>query len=107
VRWVEGVTIMVAVALVVVVGSVNDYQKEQQFLKLSKKVRDCVTSYASADSQGRKPIAWSKLSVLESFNKSPFMTSSLEMCSIFNPETWSPLTGSSFLVIISDAMNHL
>ena len=40
VRWVEGVTIMVAVALVVVVGSVNDYQKEQQFLKLSKKVRD-------------------------------------------------------------------
>jgi Ca2+-transporting ATPase len=40
VRWVEGVTIMVAVALVVVVGSVNDYQKEQQFLKLNKKVRD-------------------------------------------------------------------
>ena len=40
VRWVEGVTIMVAVALVVVVGSINDYQKEQQFLKLSEKVRD-------------------------------------------------------------------
>jgi Ca2+-transporting ATPase len=38
VRWVEGVTIMVAVALVVVVGSVNDYQKEQQFIKLGKKV---------------------------------------------------------------------
>ena len=38
VRWVEGVTIMVAVAIVVVVGSLNDYQKEQQFIKLSKKV---------------------------------------------------------------------
>lgn len=38
VRWVEGVTIMVAVAIVVVVGSLNDYQKEQQFIKLSQKV---------------------------------------------------------------------
>jgi len=37
VRWVEGVTIMVAVAIVVVVGSLNDYQKEQQFIKLNKK----------------------------------------------------------------------
>lgn len=40
VRWVEGVTIMVAVAIVVVVGSLNDYQKEQQFIKLNKKVRN-------------------------------------------------------------------
>jgi P-type Ca2+ transporter type 2C len=38
VRWVEGVTIMVAVAIVVVVGSLNDYQKERQFIKLNKKV---------------------------------------------------------------------
>jgi Ca2+-transporting ATPase len=38
VRWVEGVTIMVAVAIVVVVGSLNDYQKEQQFIKLNTKV---------------------------------------------------------------------
>jgi Ca2+-transporting ATPase len=38
VRWVEGVTIMVAVAIVVVVGSVNDYQKERQFIKLNKRV---------------------------------------------------------------------
>lgn len=37
VRWVEGVTIMVAVAIVVVVGSVNDYQKERQFIKLNQK----------------------------------------------------------------------
>jgi Ca2+-transporting ATPase len=37
VRWVEGVTILVAVAIVVVVGSINDYQKERQFIKLNKK----------------------------------------------------------------------
>ena len=40
VRWVEGVTIIVAVSIVVVVGSVNDYQKENQFLKLSRKVNN-------------------------------------------------------------------
>jgi P-type Ca2+ transporter type 2C len=38
VRWVEGVTIMVAVAIVVIVGSLNDYQKERQFIKLNRKV---------------------------------------------------------------------
>jgi Ca2+-transporting ATPase len=38
VRWVEGVTIMVAVVIVVVVGSLNDYQKERQFIKLNKTV---------------------------------------------------------------------
>jgi P-type Ca2+ transporter type 2C len=38
VRWVEGVTIMVAVIIVVVVGSINDYQKERQFIKLNKTV---------------------------------------------------------------------
>jgi len=40
VRWVEGVTIMVAVVIVVVVGSLNDYQKERQFIKLNKTVRN-------------------------------------------------------------------
>jgi len=38
VRWIEGVTIMVAVMIVVVVGSLNDYQKEHQFIKLNKTV---------------------------------------------------------------------
>jgi len=38
VRWVEGATIMFAVMLVVVVGSVNDFQKERQFIKLNKTV---------------------------------------------------------------------
>ncbi|KAI8098698.1 PMCA-type calcium-translocating P-type ATPase [Halteromyces radiatus] len=40
VKWVEGVAILVAVLLVVVVGSVNDYQKEEQFRKLNAKKDD-------------------------------------------------------------------
>jgi P-type Ca2+ transporter type 2C len=40
VEWVEGVAIMVAIVTVVVVGSVNDYQKERQFVKLNKKNDD-------------------------------------------------------------------
>jgi len=58
VRWVEGVTIMVAVAIVVVIGSLNDYQKERQFIKLNKKVskfRMC--SEKRTDSHDRKTIA--------------------------------------------------
>jgi Ca2+-transporting ATPase len=38
VEWVEGVAIMVAIVIVVVVGAGNDYQKERQFVKLNKKV---------------------------------------------------------------------
>ena len=38
VEWVEGVAIMVAIAIVVIVGAGNDYQKERQFVKLNKKV---------------------------------------------------------------------
>ncbi|KAF3762054.1 hypothetical protein M406DRAFT_94760 [Cryphonectria parasitica EP155] len=37
VEWVEGVAIIVAILIVVVVGSLNDYQKERQFAKLNKK----------------------------------------------------------------------
>ncbi|KAJ9096327.1 hypothetical protein QFC21_005147 [Naganishia friedmannii] len=40
VEWVEGVAILVAVTLVVMVGSVNDYQKELQFKKLNEKKDD-------------------------------------------------------------------
>lgn len=36
--WVEGVAIIVAIAIVVIVGGMNDYQKERQFVKLNKKV---------------------------------------------------------------------
>jgi Ca2+-transporting ATPase len=37
VDWVEGVAIMIAVIIVVVVGSLNDYQKERQFRTLNDK----------------------------------------------------------------------
>ncbi|KAL9547568.1 hypothetical protein MBANPS3_006110 [Mucor bainieri] len=40
VKWVEGVAIIVAVVLVVVVGSVNDFQKEKQFRSLNAKKDD-------------------------------------------------------------------
>ncbi|KZS94160.1 calcium-translocating P-type ATPase [Sistotremastrum niveocremeum HHB9708] len=40
VDWVEGVAIMVAIIIVVVVGSVNDWQKEKQFKSLNEKKED-------------------------------------------------------------------
>lgn len=40
VDWVEGVAIIVAVVIIVLVGAVNDYQKERQFAKLNAKKED-------------------------------------------------------------------
>lgn len=40
VEWVEGVAIIVAIAIVVIVGAANDWQKERQFVKLNKKKDD-------------------------------------------------------------------
>ncbi|KAI8072590.1 PMCA-type calcium-translocating P-type ATPase [Gongronella butleri] len=40
VRWVEGVAIIVAVLIVILVGSINDFQKERQFRKLNAKNED-------------------------------------------------------------------
>lgn len=40
VKWVEGVAIVIAVSLVVIVSSVNDYQKEKQFRDLNAKKED-------------------------------------------------------------------
>ncbi|KAF9921596.1 hypothetical protein FBU30_008350 [Linnemannia zychae] len=40
ISWVEGVAILVAVIIVVLVGSINDYQKEAQFRKLNAKKED-------------------------------------------------------------------
>ena len=37
VEWIEGVAIIVAIAVVVMVGAINDWQKERQFAKLNKK----------------------------------------------------------------------
>ncbi|KAK9474786.1 calcium-translocating P-type ATPase [Dipodascopsis tothii] len=55
VDWIEGVAILAAVAIVVVVTGLNDWQKELQFAKLNKKkedrqvkvVRSAKTSYVS------------------------------------------------------------
>lgn len=40
IEWVEGVAIIVAILIVVVVGSLNDWQKERQFVKLNCKKQD-------------------------------------------------------------------
>ncbi|EKG09111.1 ATPase P-type K/Mg/Cd/Cu/Zn/Na/Ca/Na/H-transporter [Macrophomina phaseolina MS6] len=40
VEWVEGVAIVVAIVVVVVVGALNDWQKERQFVKLNRKKED-------------------------------------------------------------------
>ena len=40
VEWVEGVAIMVAIVIVVVAGTTNDWQMERQFNKLNKKNND-------------------------------------------------------------------
>ncbi|KAF8253797.1 calcium ATPase [Wilcoxina mikolae CBS 423.85] len=40
VDWVEGVAIIVAVVIVIVVGAGDDWQKERQFVKLNKKKED-------------------------------------------------------------------
>ncbi|KAH8659076.1 calcium transporting P-type ATPase-like protein [Tricladium varicosporioides] len=40
VEWVEGVAIMAAIIIVVVVGTLNDWQKERQFVKLNRKKED-------------------------------------------------------------------
>ncbi|TWU74252.1 hypothetical protein ED733_004458 [Metarhizium rileyi] len=40
IEWVDSLTIMAAVFIVVVTGAVNDYQKEKQFARLIKKTED-------------------------------------------------------------------
>ncbi|CBX93752.1 similar to Calcium transporting P-type ATPase [Plenodomus lingam JN3] len=40
VEWIEGVAIIVAIAIVVIVGAANDWQKERQFVKLNRKKED-------------------------------------------------------------------
>lgn len=40
VEWVEGVAILIAVMIVVLVGSLNDWQKERQFRALNDQKED-------------------------------------------------------------------
>ncbi|KAF2009950.1 calcium transporting P-type ATPase-like protein [Aaosphaeria arxii CBS 175.79] len=48
VEWIEGVAIIVAILVVVIVGALNDWEKERQFVRLNKKKEDrfvkCVRS---------------------------------------------------------------
>ncbi|KAH8699199.1 hypothetical protein BGW36DRAFT_156407 [Talaromyces proteolyticus] len=40
IEWVEGVAILVAIVIIVLVGALNDFQKQYQFRKLNKKQQD-------------------------------------------------------------------
>lgn len=40
VQWVEGVAIITAIIIIVVVGAVNDFERQRQFAKLDKKSQD-------------------------------------------------------------------
>ncbi|RKF62207.1 Calcium-transporting ATPase 2 [Erysiphe neolycopersici] len=40
IEWVEGLAIIAAIVIVVLVGSLNDWQKERQFVKLNSKKQD-------------------------------------------------------------------
>jgi P-type Ca2+ transporter type 2C len=52
IEWVEGVAIITAIVIIVLVGSVNDWEKERQFAKLNKKQKDrTVKVIRSAKSQ--------------------------------------------------------
>lgn len=55
IEWVDSLTIMAAVLIVVVTGAVNDYQKEKQFARLVKKVR---TSSLSLCASGCVSCPW-------------------------------------------------
>ena len=40
IKWVEGLVIICAITIVVLVGSINDFQKDKQFRKLNAKKED-------------------------------------------------------------------
>lgn len=50
VEWVEGVAIIVAISIVVIVGALNDWQKERQFQKLNRKKDDRVVKVVRSGS---------------------------------------------------------
>ncbi|KAG2184768.1 hypothetical protein INT43_000681 [Umbelopsis isabellina] len=52
VHWVEGVAIIVAIVIVVMAGSVNDFQKEKQFRKLNAKKEDRDVKVSRSGQQG-------------------------------------------------------
>lgn len=89
VDWVEGVAIIVAIAIVVIVGAGNDWQKERQFVKLNKKVllRSLKSSPTDANCMSRKKIVRSRLYAQEDHCRYLFMTSWLEIFVTWSLET--------------------
>jgi Ca2+-transporting ATPase len=49
--WVEGVAIVAAILIVVLVGSLNDWQKERQFAKLNRKKQDRIIKVTRSGKQ--------------------------------------------------------
>jgi P-type Ca2+ transporter type 2C len=47
VEWVQGVAILVAIAVITVVQALNDYQQELKFMKLNAKVRHPLACHLS------------------------------------------------------------
>jgi P-type Ca2+ transporter type 2C len=53
IEWVEGVAIVTAIVIIVLVGSVNDWEKERQFAKLNKKQQDRTVKVECRQFQGQ------------------------------------------------------
>lgn len=57
IEWVEGVAILTAIVIIVLVGSVNDWEKERQFAKLNKKQQDRTVKVIRSGKSQALPIA--------------------------------------------------
>jgi Ca2+-transporting ATPase len=57
IEWVQGVSILVAIVIIVVVGSVNDLEKERQFAKLNKKQQDRTVKVIRSGTSQEIPIS--------------------------------------------------
>lgn len=86
VKWVEGVAIIFAVVLVVVVGSVNDYQKEKQFQSLNAKKEDREVSVSLIPFYAFCNLMICRLYVLVKMYSYPLLTSKWEIFSNSNLE---------------------
>jgi Ca2+-transporting ATPase len=53
VEWIEGVAIIVAILVVVIVGALNDWQKERQFRRLNQKKEDREVTVVRGGKAGR------------------------------------------------------
>ncbi|KAF5623465.1 Ca2+-transporting ATPase [Fusarium sp. NRRL 52700] len=56
VEWVEGVAIIVAIVIVVLVGTINDWHMQQQFTRLTKKTNDRLVNVIRSEKSQEIPI---------------------------------------------------